>query len=98
MKTQVSRHLSSLSEEIASTRARLRRLHDRLEVQRATLDEQRLRMLIAETPLADRDLQAVADGFRRLEHEVRRTEEALEILCEQRRRLSERVTTASAEG
>src|SRR5687768_5895721 len=97
MKTQVSRHLSSLSDEIASTRAHLGRLHDRLEIQRAALDEQRLRMLIAETPLADRDLHAVTDGFLHMAQEVRRVEEALAILCEERIRLSERLTTANGE-
>jgi hypothetical protein len=94
MKTQVSRHLSSLSDEIASTRARLKRLRDRLEIERAALEEQRLRMLIAETPLADRDLHSVTEGFLQLAHEVRRVEAALETLREQRRLLSERLTSA----
>ena len=97
MRTQVTRHLSSISEEIVSTRARLNRLLDRLEVQRAALEEQRLRMLIAETPLADRDLHSVTEGFLHMAHEVRRVEEDLALLCEERRRLSERLTTTSLE-
>ena len=88
MKTQVARHLSTLSEEIASTRSRLDRLRDRLELQRAALEEQRLRMLIAETPLADRDLHSVTDGFLHLVQEVGRVEEALEGLCRERMRLA----------
>ena len=91
MKTQASRHLSSLSEEIASTRSRLDRLRDRLEVQRAALEEQRLRMLIAETPLADRDLHAVTDGFLRLVQEVARLEDLLEALSSERTRLADGV-------
>ncbi len=96
MKTQVSRHLFSLSAEIASTRANLRRLRDRLELQRAALEEQRLRMLIAETPLADRNLHSVEEGFLDLVGEVRHMEQALETLVEQERRLSRSLTTAGA--
>lgn len=96
MKTQVSRHLSSISDEIDSAHARLRRLRDRLELQRAALDEQRLRMLIAETPLADRDLHAAAEGFLDLSREVLRAEEALGSLREEQTRLSRRVLTAGA--
>ncbi len=97
MKIQVSRHLSDLADEIASTRARLNRLRDRLELQEGELDEQRLRMLIAETPLADRDLHSVTDGFLHLAREVRSVEEDLEVLLEERSRLSERLTSASGE-
>ena len=97
MKIQVSRHLSDLSDEVASTRARLNRLRDRLELQRTALEEQRLRMLIAETPLADRDLHFAADGFLHLAREVRHVEEHLELLLEERSRLSERLTSTSGE-
>ena len=96
MKSQVSRHLSSLSEEIARTHAKLQRLRDRLEVQQAALDEQRLRMLIAETPLADRDLHAAEQAFLELSGEVRRVEVALANLTSEQRRLSSRLTAAGA--
>jgi uncharacterized protein (DUF2267 family) len=96
MKSQASRHLSSLSEEIARTRAHLRRLRDRLEVEQAALDEQRLRMLIAETPLADRDLHIAADGFLLLSREVQRVESALESLTSEQGMLSRRLTAAGA--
>ena len=96
MKTQVSRHLSSLSDEIASTRAQLRRLCDRLELQGAVLEEQRIRMLIAETPLADRNLHSVEEGYLDLAGDVRRVEEALDVLLRHRDRLSSRLTAAGA--
>lgn len=96
MKSQVSRHLSSLSDEIAGTHAQLQRLRDRLEVQQAALDEQRLRMLIAETPLADRDLHVAEQVFLDLSGEVRRVEVALENLTSEQLRLSSRLTAAGA--
>jgi hypothetical protein len=96
MKSQVSRHLSSISDEIARTRAHLHRLRDRLEVQQSALEEQQLRMLIAETPLADRELHLAADGFHLLSHEVRRVEAVLESLSSEQARLSGRFTPAGA--
>ena len=76
--------------------ADLHRLRDRLDVQGALLDEYRLRMLIAETPLADRDLQVAADGFLRIEDEVRRVEAAIESLRREERRLADGLATAGA--
>ncbi|MGH2711513.1 MAG: hypothetical protein ACRDH9_09960 [Actinomycetota bacterium] len=96
MNSQVSRHLSTVSEEIGAARAELGRLRDRLEIQRAALDECRLRMLIAETPLADRDLQHAADGYIVVEREVRRAERHLETLRDEERRLAHQLTAAGA--
>jgi uncharacterized protein (DUF2267 family) len=94
MKDHVSHHLSSLSEEISATQARLDRLRDRLDAQQAALDECRLRMLIAETPLADRDLHAAATDYLRVEREVRRVEQAITLLHADERGLARRVVGA----
>jgi hypothetical protein len=51
-------------------------------------------MLIAETPLADRDLQLAADDYLRIEREVRRVEEAITALHEDERRLAQRLAAA----
>ena len=83
--------------EIGAALSELGRLRDRLETQRTVLDECRLRMLIAETPLADRDLQRAADGYIEVEREVRRAERQLETLRAEQSRLSERLTSAGAE-
>jgi hypothetical protein len=53
-------------------------------------------MLIAETPLADRDLQRAADGYIGVEREVRHAERQLETLRAERTRLSEGLTSAEA--
>jgi chromosome segregation ATPase len=96
MNNQVSRHLSTISTEIAAASSELARLRDRLETQRAVLDECRLRMLIAETPLADRELQRAADGYIEVEMEVHRAERQLETLTAEQSRLSKRLTSAGA--
>jgi hypothetical protein len=88
MKNRVTRRLSTLSEEISGTRAELDRLRDRLAAHVAVLDDRRLRMLIAETPLADLDLRIADRDVRRIEGEVRRLEETLRTLRAERYRLS----------
>jgi len=96
MTSQASRRLSDLSEEIASEKVHLARLRDRLEAQRALLEEHRLRMLIAETPLADRELQRAAEAFLRIEGEVRDLEAAIEALRGEERGLARRLAGAGA--
>ena len=77
-------------------RTDLARLRERLEVQRSLLDEYRLKMLIAETPLADGQLRAAAESFLSIDEEVRRAEAALESLHRERQRLAGGLTTAGA--
>ena len=96
MTSQASRRLSDLSEEIASEKVHLARLRDRLEAQRALLEEHRLRMLIAETPLADRELQRAAEAFLRIDGEVRDLEAAIEALHGEERGLARRLAGAGA--
>ncbi len=91
MKTQASRRLDALSAEITAARAELDRVRDRLEVQRALLDESRLKMLIAETPLADRQLQAAASTYLPLEREAARLENGLLSLRGEERLLAEQL-------
>lgn len=96
MISQLSRRLSSLTAEIASRQADLSRLRDRLEVQTSLLDEYRLRMLMAETPLADRDLQLASESCRRIEREMGRVEEAVSALRLEQLGLASDLTSAGA--
>ncbi len=91
MRNQVHLRLSSLSEEISGAASELARLRERLTEQGTVLGDYQLRMLIAETPLADRDLHIAADDYRRVELEVRRLEISLENLRAEHRRLAERL-------
>jgi hypothetical protein len=89
MKTYAQRHLVSLSREIAEVGAELAMLEDRLHVETSTLEDLHLRMLIAETPQADRDLHRAAGAVERFRGRVIRLEAELRSLRAQEARLVE---------
>lgn len=82
--------------EIASARAELARLQERLEAQDAILGDCEVRMLIAETPLADRDLHVAAADRRRIAQEVARAQAALDRLRLEEQRLAARLASTGA--
>jgi hypothetical protein len=88
MSTRIRPQLAALSEEIAGARAELAMARDVLAERRAALDECRLRMLIAETPIADRDLHRAAAFYARARAEVDRLDGILEDLRAEERRLA----------
>jgi chromosome segregation ATPase len=89
MTGQVRRRLSSLSEEITRARQELSILREQLAFQHEVLEETRVRMLVAETPLADRDFQIAADDHRRVERLAAEAERTVsELLGEQDRLLA----------
>jgi hypothetical protein len=92
MKTYARRHLLLLSQEIADAGAELAMLRERLLADSSLLDDLRLRMLIAETPLADRDLHTAALGVERVRRRIARLESDLRELRAEERRL-ERTST-----
>ncbi|MGH2664077.1 MAG: hypothetical protein ACRDH8_15015 [Actinomycetota bacterium] len=94
MRNQDHLRLSSLSEEISGAASELARLRERLADQGTVLGDYQLRMLIAETPLADRHLHIAALDYRRIENEVRRLEASLADLQAERRKLAERLPAA----
>jgi hypothetical protein len=88
MKTQVMRRLLTVAQEIADTRRELTMAREELTRRGTTLEDSRLRMLIAETPVADRDLQAAVERFQVVERTVLRLEADLEALRVEQRRLT----------
>ena len=74
--SNVKRRLSSLSDEIARARTELSILREQLPSRTAVLEEARVRMLVAETPLADREFQVASDDHRRIERSVAEQEMA----------------------
>jgi hypothetical protein len=76
MRNRVSLLLSSVREELSATRAALDRARQRLAGHSSLVEDSRLRMLMAETPVADRDRLA-EDEHRLMSHEVARLEATL---------------------
>jgi hypothetical protein len=87
MSTRIRPQLAAISEEIAGARAELAMGRDLLADRGAALEECRLRMLIAETPVAARDLHRAAAVHALARAEVDRLERALATLRDQQRRL-----------
>jgi hypothetical protein len=93
VRNQVTIRLSTLAGEITGARAELARMQERLEAQDAVLGDCQVRMLIAETPVADRDLQVAAADRRRIAQEVARSRAALDRLRLEQRRLADRLAS-----
>ena len=89
MHARIEPLLAALSVEIAGTRTELAMARELLAERESTLEEYRLRMLMAETPLADRDLHRAVLIRDRARAEVDRLELALATLRDEERRLAE---------
>jgi hypothetical protein len=87
MSARIQPQLAALSEDIAGARAELAMARDILSERGAALEECRLRMLIAETPVADRDLHRAAAVHALARAEVDRLEAAVATLRDEERRL-----------
>lgn len=87
MTGNVQRRLSSLSDEMADVRTEVAILREQLAYQAGVLEETRVRMLVAETPLADREFQVAADDHRRIERLVGEQEALLAALVAEQDRL-----------
>ena len=64
---KVNERLASLSAEIAEEQIHLRILDEQLAFQSEVADDARIRALVSETPLADRESHIASDDLRRLE-------------------------------
>lgn len=63
----VNERLTALSAEIAEEQIQLRILDEQLAFQAEVADDARIRALVSETPLADRESHIASDDLRRLE-------------------------------
>jgi uncharacterized coiled-coil DUF342 family protein len=70
-----SDRLAALSGEIAEEQTQLRILDEQVTFQQEVTEDARIRSLVSETPLADREAREAADDLRRL---IRSRDEALE--------------------
>ncbi len=78
---EISDRLSALSGELAEEQTQLRILEEQVTFQQEVAEEARIRALVSETPLADREARIATDDLARL---VRSRDEALNRLAELR--------------
>jgi hypothetical protein len=84
----IQRALSLLSQRIDKAREELRIVEEQLLFQMDVLEEAKTRMLVAETPLADREYRVARDDHERLVAERDRvTQQIAELQLEQDRLL-----------
>jgi hypothetical protein len=85
---QIDRSMTELGGRLARARADLRILEEQLLFQLDVLEEAKTRMLISETPLADREFRIARDDYGRLEHQrAEAAERIVELQKEQDRLL-----------
>ena len=96
MTRNLERRLLSLSGEISSLKAEVAILDEQLAFQQDVMEDTRVRALVAETPLADREFRVAADDLRRIQRvsEDARTRMAA-LMEEQDRLLGELLTEVS---
>ncbi|HYZ46644.1 MAG TPA: hypothetical protein VE712_03170 [Actinomycetota bacterium] len=83
--------LSELSDQLGRAREELRILEEQILFQNDVLDEAKTRMLVAETPLADREYRIARDDLRRMEAERGRIRSSIVELQGEQDRLLDRM-------
>jgi hypothetical protein len=87
MTKNIERRLRSLSDEINALRAELAILAEQLAFQRDVMEDTRVRALVAETPLADREFRVASEDLRRIDRVLEDGRERLSALLEERDQL-----------
>jgi len=90
MTRNLERRLLTLSGEISTLRAEIAILDEQLAFQQDVMEDTRVRALVAETPLADREFRVASDDLRRIQRVTEDARTRLRALLEdQDRRLGE---------
>ena len=84
---QIDRSMTELGGRLARARADLRILEEQLLFALDTLEEAKTRMLVAETPLADREFRIAREDYDRLERQHSETSERITELQREQDRL-----------
>ncbi|MEX2554035.1 MAG: hypothetical protein WEB06_00190 [Actinomycetota bacterium] len=87
----MNERLASLSAEIAEEQIHLRILEEQLAFQSEVADDARIRALVSETPLADRESHIASDDLRRLERSRDESQRRLADLRDEQDSLLERM-------
>jgi chromosome segregation ATPase len=87
MTRNLERRLLTLSGEISTLRAEIAILDEQLAFQQDVMEDARVRALVAETPLADREFRVASDDLRRIQRVTEDARTRLRALLEDQDRL-----------
>ena len=87
MGKNIERRLRSLSDEIAGLRAEIAVLSEQLVFQHDVSEDARVRALVAETPIAEREFRMAEDDFRRIQRVLDEAKARLAASLEEQDRL-----------
>jgi hypothetical protein len=88
----IARSLADLGDRLARARQDLRIAEEQLVFQHDVREDARTRMLVAETPLAERDFRVARDDYERLDRERTRLQAEIADLRREQDRLLDRMT------
>jgi hypothetical protein len=96
MSADLTRRLSLLSQEMEWVRAELAILREQLAFQTEVMEEARVRSLVAETPLAEREFHLAAGDHQRIERATAEAERSVAELAAERDRLLDAMSPINA--
>jgi hypothetical protein len=93
----IESNLAELGELLSKAREELRILDEQILFQSDVFEEAKTRMLVAETPLADREYRIARDDLRRMESERARIRDSISELQAEQDRLLDRLLAHSTQ-
>ena len=93
---QIERTLSDLADRVTRAKEELRIIEEQLVFQTGVVDEAHARMLVAETPLADREFRIARDDHARLLRQRDKVSAEIEELHREQDRVLDRMLASKA--
>ena len=93
---QIQKNLSDLGERLSKAKEDLRIVEEQLLYQMDVLEDAKTRMLVSETPIADREFQIARADYERLERERDRVTGEIAELQQEQDRLLDRMLGSRA--
>jgi hypothetical protein len=93
---QIQRNLSDLGERLSRAKEDLRIVEEQVLYQMDVLEDAKTRMLVSETPIADREFQIARADYERLAKERARVNEEIAELQREQDRLLDRMLGSRA--
>jgi hypothetical protein len=98
MTRNIERRLLTLSDEISAVRDEVGILSEQMAFQRDVMDDTRVRALVAETPLADREFRIASEDLGRIQRALEESSGRLSALLEERDRLLSELLPEASNG